>query len=646
MRRTAHLLGSALAALVVLVTTSVAAQAPSRAPVVRIGVNAIRGAAQTRQAWEPTAAYLAEAIPERRFEVVPMESLEQAGAQVRSGAFDFVIMQPAEYVYLEHEHGLTRVATMRNRTPGAPQTRFGGVIFVRADSAIRSLEDVRGRRVAAVGPRAWGAWMAQRLVLEEHGVEVDDLAGVDFLGFPQDNIVRAVLDGRADVGIVRTDLLERMAAAGTIRMQDLRVLNPQRHRDFPFVASTPLYPEWAFAVARHTDQALSQRVAVALLQMPSDHPAATAAANAGWTVPLDYGPVHEGLRRLRAPPYDRVAELTAAEALAQYWHVVLLVLLALVVMASVTVYVVRLNGKLGQSNHALATEMEHRKRMEQQLLVSEKMASLGQMAAGIAHEINSPLGYIYSNISVLRRSVPALLELLGAYRKAEPALPVQTREQLEELREEAQIEYLAEDIPVMLDENIAGLHRMRQIVRDIRSFSHVGDQDWQSTDLAELLRSTLNIARKSLEEKQGHVVLELGDLPAVQCIASQMAQVFLNIVSNAIDAIAPDGTITVRTLALGGGEVAVEIADDGPGMTEEVVRRVFDPFFTTKPVGSGTGLGLSISMKIVKAHGGRIEVTSEPGRGSTFRVVIPVRAPRADSEAPAPATLVEAIAEE
>lgn len=631
MRRAPH--SALIAAAVVLATAApTAAQEHVQPRVVRIGVNAIRGGAHARQAWGPTAEYLSAQIPGHRFEIVPMTDLERAGPLVRSRAFDFVIMQPAEYVYLERNFGLTRMATMRNGTPGGPQTRFGGVIFVRADSPIRSIEGIRGHSVGAVGPRAFGAWMVQRLVLEEHGIDESDLSRVDFRGFPQDNIVRAVLDREIDVGMVRTDLLERMVAAGTIRMDDLRVLNRQRHPDFPFVASTPLYPEWAFAVARHTDEELSQEVAVALLRMPPDHPAARAAANAGWTVPLDYGPVHEVLRVLRLPPYDRRPEVSVGELIRQYWYVIMTVVLALLLMTAVTVYVVRLNRKLGHSNSVLANEMEHRKRMEQQLLVSEKMASLGQMAAGIAHEINSPLGYIYSNISLLRRSLPGLFELLHAYRDAEGALPAGVRDRIEQLREEGQIDYLEDDMPKMIDENIAGLNRMRDIVRDIRSFSHVGDQDWQTADLRELLRSTLNIARKPIEEKGGHFALELAEIPPVECIASQVAQIMLNLVSNAIDAIPQGGAITVRTRAFDRDHVAMEITDNGPGMSEEVVRRIFDPFFTTKPVGSGTGLGLAISTKIVKAHRGRIEVDSKVGEGSTFRVVLPIRASRPQRE--------------
>lgn len=593
---------------------------------IRIGVVAIRGVEHARRAFTPTAEYLNERIPGRRFEVVPVADLSQAGPIVGADGVEFMIAPPGEYVYLEHRFGLTRISTQRTASPSGPQTRLGGVIFVRAGSPIRTLEDTRGHSAMAVDERSFAGWMIQAVSLQEHGVDPTGDLQLEFFGFPQDGVVEAVRDGRADVGMVRSNILEGMAAAGTIRMEDFRVLDAQEVEGYPFVTSTPLYPEWAFAVARHTDQDLAQDVAIALLGMPADHPAARAASGEGWTVPLDYGPVHDVLRRLRRAPYDEVPAISVAEVIRQYWHVVLLAALALVGMALVTAYVARLNRRLGEANAALGREMEQRKQMEHQLLVSEKMASLGQMAAGIAHEINSPLGYVYSNIMVLQRAVPGLMQLIATYRKEEGLLPEAARARLQELRESTQIEFVEDDLPQMMEENIAGLRRMRQIVQDMRTLSHVGDQDWQTVDLRETLRSTLNIARKSIEEKESELVLDLRELPPVECVSSQVAQVFLNLVSNAIDANPIGGKISVRTRSIDVDHVAIEVSDTGPGIPDDVLRRIFDPFFTTKPVGSGTGLGLAIAMRIVKAHGGRIDVETELRRGTTFRVVLPIRA--------------------
>jgi len=286
-------------------------------------------------------------------------------------------------------------------------------------------------------------------------------------------------------------------------------------------------------------------------------------------------------------------------------------------------------GALHRSNTELQTEQERQraliKRLQQaqdQLLQSEKMASIGQLAAGVAHEINNPVGFVNSNIGTLQKYVQQLLTVLEVYEQAEPLLDGDALKVIQSARQQADIEFLKEDVLALVQESHQGLTRVKQIVQDLKDFSHVDEGEWQHTDLHQGLDSTLNIVNNEIKYK-AKLVKEYGDLPPVECQAPQLNQVFMNLLVNAAHAMEQRGVITIRTGAEQGW-VWVEISDTGKGIAPEHLKRIFDPFFTTKPVGSGTGLGLSLSYGIVEKHGGRIEVDSEPGKGTTFRVWLPM----------------------
>ncbi|GMR19464.1 MAG: hypothetical protein BMS9Abin36_0059 [Gammaproteobacteria bacterium] len=287
-------------------------------------------------------------------------------------------------------------------------------------------------------------------------------------------------------------------------------------------------------------------------------------------------------------------------------------------------------GALHRSNADLHSEQEEQraliKRLQEaheQLLQSEKMASIGQLAAGVAHEINNPVGFVNSNIGTLQKYVQQLLVVLEAYEQAESLLDGNALRDIHTARQQADIEFLKEDVLALVQESHQGLTRVKQIVQDLKDFSHVDEGEWQQVDLHKGLDSTLNIVSNELKYK-AEVVREYGELPLTECIGPQLNQVFMNLLVNAAHAMEQQrGVITIRT----GAEqdwVWVEISDTGKGIDTEHLKRIFDPFFTTKPVGTGTGLGLSLSYGIVEKHGGRIDVESELGKGTTFRVWLPV----------------------
>ncbi|HSW04477.1 ATP-binding protein [Aquabacterium sp.] len=284
--------------------------------------------------------------------------------------------------------------------------------------------------------------------------------------------------------------------------------------------------------------------------------------------------------------------------------------------------------ELIRTNEAL-TELNRKLQLAQdQLMQSEKLASIGQLAAGVAHEINNPVGYVFSNFGTLERYLADLFRMLSAYEEAEPLLSgTPAARRLAELRQEIELDYLKEDVPTLMAESCEGIKRVRKIVQDLKDFSHVdARQEWEWTDLHKGIDSTLNIVNNEIKYK-AEVVKAYGVLPEVECLPSELNQVFMNLLVNAAHAVSKErGTITIRSgLSADGSQVWVDIEDDGCGIPKENLSRVFDPFFTTKPVGKGTGLGLSLSYGIVKKHGGQLDVDSEVGRGTRFRVSLPVR---------------------
>jgi signal transduction histidine kinase len=264
---------------------------------------------------------------------------------------------------------------------------------------------------------------------------------------------------------------------------------------------------------------------------------------------------------------------------------------------------------------------------QERLLQSEKLASIGQLAAGVAHEINNPVGYVGANLGTLKEYLDDLFAILDAYRQLEELVPAEAheRQRLRRLKEEREFDYLLTELPALISESQEGVSRIRKIVQDLKDFARTDkSKEWQRADLHKGLDSTLNVAYNEIKYK-ADVIKEYGDLPEIECLPSQLNQVFLNLMVNAAHAIGDQqrGKITLRT-GHAGNEVWVEVRDTGCGIPPENLKRIFDPFFTTKPLGVGTGLGLSLSYGIVQHHAGRIEVSSQPGQGTAFKVSLPV----------------------
>jgi two-component system NtrC family sensor kinase len=287
------------------------------------------------------------------------------------------------------------------------------------------------------------------------------------------------------------------------------------------------------------------------------------------------------------------------------------------------------NDWMKNRNLFLEEEVERRYQENQavhlQLLQSEKLAAIGQLAAGIAHEINNPIGFVNSNLNTLNTYLQDIFSILDACDKAllDGAASANAIQKFQDLKQQKQLDFLHQDIPELIAESRDGLSRVRDIIQDLKDFAHTSSNDWVLTNVHKGLDSTLNII---FNELKYHCTIHkhYGDIPQILCMPSQLNQVFMNLLINAAQAIETKGDIHIRT-GCDEREIWVEFSDNGKGIAPENLTRLFEPFFTTKPVGKGTGLGLSISQNIVRKHDGRIEVSSKSGEGSTFRVWLPIR---------------------
>ena len=358
---------SVLGLLVVLLGGSWADTGFADAEPVRIGVLAYRGKSHAVARWAQTAGYLSRRL-EQRFEIVPLD-LDEIAAAVNSRDVNFIITNPGNYVDLENRFGVSRMATMQTLSNGQPSVRYGSVILVRRDqSTIQNLQQLKHHSFMAVSPEAFGGFQMAWRELNEAGINpFTDFSRLDFVGFPQDRIIHALVTGQVDAGTVRAETLARMIENGQVRLQDFRILNPRATDDSGYQLSTRQYPEWPVATLKHTPRTLATQVTRALLSLRPDHPAAQSARIAGWTVPLDYSSVRELMQVLQIGPYEVLRQHSLAGMIRQNLHWVIAGCFALLCLIGLTVYISRTNHRLRETERFLREENRQRKQSQQAL---------------------------------------------------------------------------------------------------------------------------------------------------------------------------------------------------------------------------------------------------------------------------------------
>ena len=348
---------------------------------IKIAMRANRGAEKGMKRWQPTAEYLSANIPGYRFILVPFENNSALNQAVSRGDFHFVLTNPASAVEHTIRYKTRHIATLSNKRQGKGYTKFGSVIFTRADrNDINTLQDLRGKTFMGVDEIGFGGWRVAWLELLNQKIDpYADFKELRFGGGIQPNVVNAVLNGKVDAGSVRTDMLERMAAKGKIKLSDVKALNLQKSKDFPFLRSTDLYPEWSFSRTKTSDDMLANQVATLLLTIQEDHLAAKKGKYTGWVIPSNYNAVDKLLKELQVGPYHTSSQDISRELWSKYLGIFIAIFLLFIFLLSLTIYIIKTNRQLHRAQKNLEGEMSNRKNVEvvltglaQQGLVSNK----------------------------------------------------------------------------------------------------------------------------------------------------------------------------------------------------------------------------------------------------------------------------------
>jgi signal transduction histidine kinase/DNA-binding response OmpR family regulator/HPt (histidine-containing phosphotransfer) domain-containing protein len=588
-----------------------------------IGVLAIRGPQQCLDSWSPTADYLTRQVAGRRFIILPLAH-ERIYASVQKGEVDFILANSALYVELEHGLGVNRIATLKERRLNGVYTQYGGVIFCRSDRIdIRALGDLPGKSFMAVSESSMGGWLMAWRELKEYGIDpYQDFKELRF-GQTHDGVVVAVRDRLIDAGTVRTNTLEVLNAEGKIDLADYYVfprLHDQEMRT-PYLCTTREYPAWPMAKVSHTPDGLAEKVALALLQMPPDSPAARAAGCAGWTIPLNYQPVHDCLKALNVGPYKDIGKISFTDVLLTYGHWIVFAGAAFSILAAFTGVVLELNRKIKASHVRLKEEIDLHKQKDRELKQAKELAETATRAkseflANMSHEIRTPMN--------------------GVIAAADLAL--------------------GQDVPPKIEHYLKIIHgsaySLLGIINDILDFSKIEAGKFELKErifrLNEVFDRVMELFVGKAAEKGIEILVDIDrDTPRVILgDPLRLQQILTNLISNAIKFTETGGVILLEVKELGqpredaqADEVllAFSVKDTGSGIAPEYRDLLFEPFSQADTSSTrkheGTGLGLSICKQLVTMMGGDIGLESELGKGSTFFFTVRLRRPSAKTGA-------------
>ncbi|HJO74620.1 MAG TPA: PhnD/SsuA/transferrin family substrate-binding protein, partial [Rhodospirillales bacterium] len=538
------------------------------------------------------------------------------------GAIDYVFTNPGQYVELDEAVGVHRIVTLKKAITSGISNVFGATIFVRADrDDLKTISDLKGKVFGAVSPKAFGGFQMAWREFKAAGIDpFKDFKEIRSMGFPQDDIVFAVRDGLVDAGTVRTDVLETMAEVDNINIENFRILNIHKLVGSGMLLSTRLYPEWPLAAMPHVAAEISEKVALALLSLKPDSPEMLAAGYTGWTVPLDYKPVHDLFKDLEIGPYVR-EKPGILELLIRHWEWVVFasVLMVLIILHGIrTEYLVqRRTRELSNVNRELEHEIHERQSAEEQVRLHEaelahvsRVSVIGEMTSGLAHELRQPLSairnYAEGGIRRLQRNNGDANDL---------------GEALNQITEQA--------------------GRAAQIIARVRGYMRKREPRREPVNLNHAVEEAVTLFRHNARDTGVVVRLELApNLPPVLGDLIEIEQMIINLSRNALDAMAetksgdgdkPGGNkpshLEIATAVSDTG-VVVRVSDTGPGLPPGELERIWEPFMTTKE--NGLGLGLSICRSIAEAHGGRIWAEAAEAGGLSVTFLIPAIDPGID----------------
>ncbi|SHO51304.1 hybrid sensor histidine kinase/response regulator [Desulfopila aestuarii] len=613
MKNTCH---RTLPSFLVLLASFLAVMVPSLLPAtetpVKIGVLATRGEAQCLKNWAPTADYLSQNIPGFAFTVVPLPH-DHVTSSVREGAVDFILTNSALYVELEQLYGASRIATMKELRLGRSYSQYGSVIFTRANRMdIRTLADFKGRSFMGVDEASLGGWQMAWREFQERGIDPrHDFASLTF-GTTHDEVVYAVRDGLVDGGTVRTNTLELLAAEGKIALADFFILPQLTPSDqpSPYFVTTREYPDWPMAKVTKTPDELAEKVAVALLQMTHDSPAARAAECAGWTIPHNYQPVRELMIELRIGPYRELGRVTMGDLIRTYGPWLVVAFIFFCTHTAFTFLVVKLNRRLRAVHISLRQEIELHKKLDKELEQAKEQAEAATLAksqflANMSHEIRTPMNGIIAATDL------AL---------AEP---------------------VSHEVEHYLQIVQNSSFTLLGIINDILDFSKIEAGQLELRErlfrLDEMFDQVMDVFVNQTAEKGIELLVDVdADTPRLLLGDSQrLQQILTNLIGNAIKFTNTGGVILVSVHdATRDGEhlekdqviLSFSVKDTGTGISPDYLPSLFEPFSQGDSSSTrkyeGTGLGLSICRRFVTMMHGTIGVESVLGEGSTFTFTV------------------------
>lgn len=570
---------------------------------VKIGVCAKRGPGRCLSKWTPTAQYLSNSIPSRHFIIAPLGH-DKINSAVEKGEVDFVLANPSIYVGFEYWYGAERIATLKNKRLGGIYTKYGGVIFCRANrNDTRKLIDLKRKTFMAVSETSFGGWQMVWRELKEKGIDpYRDFKALKF-GGTQDTVVYAVRDGNIDAGSIRTDTLERMQHEGKINIKNFYVFHEHGGGlvHLPFLHSTRSYPEWPIAKVKHTSDELAKQVAVALLNMPGNSPAAKAAECDGWSIPMNYQPVRECLKYLKVGPYKDLYKITLKDVIKNYWYILVISSVVFVLMTGFIFKILRLNRTIKTDHVKLEAEIEERSHVEKELIEAKKAAEAtttikSVFLANMSHEIRTPMN------GVIAASDMALNE----------DLPPKVKHYLEIIQSSA--------------------YSLLEIINDILDFSKIEadklDLVLRPFVIDNVLDRVSDMFLDKIFKKSIELLVDIDIDTPKNLIGDpiRLQQVIKNLVDNSIKFSSKGGVVLVgiKTAEKMPDFVTLSffVKDTGIGIAPEYITDLFKRFsqadMSAKRNYTGTGLGLSICKRLVEMMGGRIWVESESGKGSTF----------------------------
>ncbi len=601
-----------LAFTFVLLVTFVLSPVQAAEKPIKIGVLAVRGVEQCLKIWSPTADYLSSQIPGYTFVILPLVH-NLIISSIQNAEVDFILTNSAFYVELEQGYGVDRIATMKEMRLGRVYSKYGSVIFSRADRTdIRKLSDIKRKSFMGVSEGSLGGWLMAWRELKENGINPSKDFKKLHYGETHDEVVYAVRDGLVDVGTVRTNTLEQLSAEGKINMQDYFVF-PRLHDSqlqTPYLCTTREYPDWPMAKAKETKADLAEKVAVALLQMKADSPTAVAAGYAGWTIPLNYQSVMELMMALRVGPYRDLGRVTMGNILHEYGPWVLFCCIVFCTHIIFTGLVLKLNRRIKASHRSLSIQLELHKKMDIELEQAKQQAEAATLAksqflANMSHEIRTPMNGI-----------------IGA-------------------TELALAEKVSTEVGHYLNIVQSSSYSLLRIINDILDYSKIEAGQLELKDrvfrLDEMLDRVMDVFINQAAEKGIELLVDIEkDTPRILLGDSlRLQQILTNLIGNSIKFTGPDGIIMVSVRDASDNAdgltddqvmLAFAVKDTGTGITPDYLPFLFEPFTQGDSSSTrkyeGTGLGLSICKKFVTMMHGSIGVDSVLGQGSIFSFTV------------------------